>query len=276
MSFTYQRRYRGKIQAVLLDWAGTTMDYGCMAPTVVFVEVYKRQGVPISMDEARAPMGAHKRVHIQKISQLDTVRQRWQQAHGRLPTEADVDRMFTDFVPLQLECLSQYSEMIPGALEAVAAMRKRGMRIGSTTGYLREMMEINLRDAKKQGYEPDSTVCASDVPAGRPYPYMCLQNVINLQVSPVDSCVKIDDTVPGIEEGLNAGMWTIGLAVSGNEIGLPLHEVKKLDPADFARRRERAYTRMLQVGGHYVVDSIADVMPCLDAIEERIARGERP
>ncbi len=276
MTFTYQRQYRGKIQAVLLDWAGTTMDYGCMAPAVVFVEVYKRQGVPISMDEARAPMGAHKRVHIQKIGQLDTVRQRWQQVHGRVPTEADVDRMFAEFVPLQLECLSQYSAMIPGALEAVAAMRKRGMKIGSTTGYLREMMEINLRDAKKQGYEPDSTVCASDVPAGRPYPYMCLQNVINLQVSPVDSCVKIDDTVPGIEEGLNAGMWTIGLAVSGNEIGLPLEEVKKLDPADFARRRERAYTRMLQVGGHYVVDSIADVMPCLDAIEERMARGERP
>jgi phosphonoacetaldehyde hydrolase len=276
MSFTYQRRYRGKIQAVLLDWAGTTMDYGCMAPAVVFVEVYKRQGVPISMDEARAPMGAHKRVHIQKIGQLDTVRQRWQQVHGKVPTEADVDRMFADFVPLQLECLSQYSAMIPGALEAVAAMRKRGMKIGSTTGYLREMMEINLRDAKKQGYEPDSTVCASDVPAGRPYPYMCLQNVINLQVSPVDSCVKIDDTVPGIEEGLNAGMWTIGLAVSGNEIGLPQEDVRKLDPTDFARRRERAYTRMLQVGGHYVVDSIADVMPCLDAIEERMARGERP
>jgi phosphonoacetaldehyde hydrolase len=276
MTFTYQRQYRGKIQAVLLDWAGTTMDYGCMAPAVVFVEVYKRQGVPITMEEARAPMGAHKRVHIQKIGQLDTVRQRWQQVHGRVPTEADVDRMFAEFVPLQLECLSQYSAMIPGALEAVAAMRKRGMKIGSTTGYLREMMDINLRDAKKQGYEPDSTVCASDVPAGRPYPFMCLQNVINLQVSPVDSCVKIDDTVPGIEEGLNAGMWTIGLAVSGNEIGLPLEEVKKLDPADFARRRERAYTRMRQVGGHYVVDSIADVMPCLDAIEERMARGERP
>src|SRR5512134_2573597 len=246
MSFTYQRRYRGKIQAVLLDWAGTTMDYGCMAPAVVFVEVYKRQGVPISMDEARAPMGAHKRVHIQKISQLDTVRQRWQQAHGRLPTEADVDRMVADFVPLQLECLSQYSEMIPGALEAVAAMRKRGMKIGSTTGYLREMMEINLRDAKKQGYEPDSTVCASDVPAGRPYPYMCLQNVINLQVSPVESCVKIDDTIPGVEEGLNAGMWTIGLAVSGNEVGMMLEQWKALPENEKRVKRSRAHTRMWQ------------------------------
>src|SRR6266511_4389690 len=120
MSFTYERRYRGKIQAVLLDWAGTTMDYGCMAPAVVFVEVFKRQGVPITMDEARAPMGAHKRVHIKKITELEPVARRWQDKHGRKPTEADVDAMFAEFVPLQLACLSDYSELIPGTLEAVA------------------------------------------------------------------------------------------------------------------------------------------------------------
>ncbi len=276
MSFTYERRYRGKIQAVLLDWAGTTMDYGCMAPAVVFVEVFKRQGVPITMAEARAPMGAHKRVHIQKISQLDSVRRRWEETHGRAPAEADVDRMFAEFVPLQLACLSDYSRLIPGTLEVVGAIRARGIKLGSTTGYLREMMEINLRDAKLQGYEPDSTVCASDVPAGRPYPYMCLQNVINLQVSPVEACVKADDTVPGIEEGLNAGMWTIGFAMSGNEIGLPLKELEALEPAERQRRSQRAYARMHQCGAHYVVDSIADLMPCLDAIEERLARGDRP
>jgi phosphonoacetaldehyde hydrolase len=276
MTFSYQRRYRGRIQAVLLDWAGTTMDYGCMAPAVVFVEVYRRQGVPITMEEARAPMGAHKRVHIQRIGQLDPVRRRWQEVHGRPPSEADVDRMFADFVPLQLACLSEYSTLIPGTLDAVAAMRARGMKIGSTTGYLREMMEINLRDAKRQGYEPDCTVCASDVPAGRPYPYMCLQNVINLQVSPVDACVKIDDTVPGVEEGLNAGMWTVGLAMSGNEIGLPREAVEALDPGERDRLRRRAHTRLRQAGAHYVVDSLADVLPCLDDIEARIARGERP
>jgi phosphonoacetaldehyde hydrolase len=276
MAFTYQRRYRGKIQAVLLDWAGTTMDYGCMAPAVVFVEVFKRQLVPITMGEARAPMGAHKRVHIEKISQLDSVRRRWEEVHGRVPTDADVDRMFAEFVPLQLACLSDYSDLIPGTLEAVAAMRKRGIKIGSTTGYLTEMMAINRRDAARQGYEPDSTVCASDVPAGRPYPFMCLQNVINLQVSPLEACVKIDDTIPGVEEGLNAGMWTIGLAMSGNEIGLPLKEVQALDPEERERRRQHAYTRMYQGGAHYVVDSIADILPCLDDIQERLARGDRP
>jgi phosphonoacetaldehyde hydrolase len=276
MSFRYQRSYRGPIQAVLLDWAGTTMDYGCMAPAVVFVEVFERQGVPITIEEARAPMGAHKRVHIQKITQLESVQRRWKEKHGRAPNDADVERMFTEFVPLQLKVLSDYSQMIPGALEAVEAMRKRGYKIGSTTGYTTEMMEINLKDAAKQGYRPDSTVCASDVPAGRPYPYMCLQNVINLGVSPVEACVKVDDTRPGVEEGLNAGMWTIGLAMSGNEIGLPLIEIEKLDPADRERRRQAAYSRMYQTGAHYVVDSIADIMPCLDDIEARLRRGERP
>jgi phosphonoacetaldehyde hydrolase len=184
--------------------------------------------------------------------------------------------MFAEFVPLQLKCLSEYSELIPGTLEAVAAMRARGAKIGSTTGYTTEMMKINLADAAKQGYIPDSTVCASDVPAGRPFPYMCLQNVINLGVSPVEACVKIDDTRPGIEEGLNAGMWAIGLAVSGNEIGLPLAQWREVAEANRKRMRDAAYVRMYQSGAHYVVDDITGVARCLDEIEARLARGEHP
>ena len=276
MTYSYRRTYRGPIQAALLDWAGTTMDFGCMAPAVVFVKVFERAGVPISMEEARVPMGAHKRVHIQKVTELDGVKARWTARHGRPPGEKDVDRMFADFVPLQLDCLSEYSELIPGTLDVVRTLRGRGVKIGSTTGYLREMMEVNLRDAKKQGYEPDSTVCASDVPAGRPYPFMCLQNVINLQVSPLEACVKIDDTVPGIEEGLSASMWTIGLAISGNEVGLPLAEWRALASAEQASRRSRAYERMRMAGAHYVVDAIADVLPCFDDIAARRARGEQP
>lgn len=274
--FTYSRSYRGPVQAVLLDWAGTTMDFGCIAPAVVFVEVFARKGVPITMEEARAPMGAHKKVHIQRITELPSVRARWQEKHGRAPNELDVEEMFADFVPLQLECLSKYSALIPGTLDVVAALRQRGIKIGSTTGYTREMMEINLADAKRQGYEPDSTVCATDVPAGRPYPFMCLQNAIDLGVDCVQACVKVDDTIPGVEEGLNAGMWTVGLAVSGNEVGLSLEEWQTLPPEEKEARRARAYRRMLQSGAHYVVDTIADLLPCIDDIETRIRRGEKP
>jgi len=276
MTFSYRRTYRGPIEAVLLDWAGTTMDFGCVAPAVVFVEVFARQGVPITIEEARAPMGAHKRVHIQRITELESVRTRWQAAHGHTPDDADVSRMFAEFVPLQLQCLSDYSTLIPGTLETIAALRARGIRIGSTSGYTTEMMAINLRDAARQGYVPDATVCASDVPRGRPYPYMCLANLPRLDVSTVEACVKVDDTVPGIEEGLNAGMWTVGFAVSGNEVGLSLADWTALAEENRTRRRVRAEARMRQCGAHYVVDGIADLLPCIDDIQARIDRGERP
>jgi len=276
MTINRRRSYNGPIEAVLLDWAGTTMDFGCMAPARVFVEVFTRRNVPITIEEARAPMGAHKRVHMQKISELDSVRARWQQAHGRPPNDGDVSAMFAEFVPLQVACLSEYSTLIPGTLEAVAELRRRGIRIGSTTGYLAEMMLVNQKDAKRQGYEPDATVCAGEVPAGRPYPYMCLLNVIRLGVSAVQACVKIDDTVPGVEEGLNAGMWTIGLAVSGNEVGMTLEHWNALPAAGQKLKRERAYTRLQQCGAHYTVDTIADIMPCIDDIQARIRRGEAP
>jgi len=276
MSFSYRRSYHGPIQAVLLDWAGTTMDFGCIAPAVVFVQVFERKGVPISMEEARVPMGAHKRVHIQRITELDSVKQRWREVHHRLPNAQDVDAMFEDFVPLQLACLSQYSELIPGTVDIVAELRRRELKIGSTTGYTTAMMQVNLRDAARQGYVPDSTVCASDVPNGRPYPYMCLLNAINLGVTSVHACVKVDDTIPGVEEGLNAGMWTIGLAISGNEVGLSLRDWEALPKAEKNLKAERARRRIAQAGAHYVVDDITDIVPCLDDIQQRIERGEQP
>jgi phosphonoacetaldehyde hydrolase len=276
MNFHFQRVYRGSLKAIMLDWAGTTMDYGCYAPAVAFVEAFKRKGVPISVEEARLPMGAHKKVHIRKITQIEAVRQRWIAAHTRPPTEADVDAIFQDFVPLQLACLGDYADLIPGTLEAVADFRRRGLKIGSTTGYTSEMMTLLQAEAKKRGYQPDSTVCATEVPAGRPEPWMCVQNALNLRVYPFEACVKVDDTLPGIEEGLNAGMWSIGLARTGNELGLNEEAIAKLEPEVLENKLDRAYTRMHQAGAHYVVDGIWDVPAALDDINARLARGERP
>ena len=152
MNFNYRRSYTGPIEAVLLDWAGTTMDFGCMAPAVVFVEVFKRQKVPITTEEARAPMGAHKRVHIQRISELDSVRRRWQETHGRPPNDNDVSAMFTEFVPLRSRVPFKYSATHPGDAgrkKAIAQLRSRGIKVGSTTGYLTEMMNMPSADAKR-------------------------------------------------------------------------------------------------------------------------------
>ena len=276
MDFVFERSYRGPIKAVLLDWAGTTMDYGCYAPAVVFVAVYKKHGVEITMEQAREPMGAHKKVHIRKISEIPAVAKKWQEAHGQPCTEDDVETMFQEFIPMQLACLADYADLIPETLEAVEKFRKRNLKIGSTTGYTGEMMELLCSEAKKRGYEPDSTVCATDVSAGRPEPWMCLKNAEKLGVYPMEAIVKIGDTLPDISEGLNAGMWTIGLAKTGNEMGLNAAEVEALSPEQLNYQLTRARERMAATGAHYVVDGIGDCDPIIDEINARLARGERP
>jgi len=276
MDFVFRRTYRGPLKAILLDWAGTTMDYGCYAPAVVFQAVYQNKNVPISIEEARLPMGAHKKVHIRKISQIETVRDRWHGVYGRYPNESDVEAMFAEFIPRQLEVLANYADLIPGTTEAVAEFRKMGLKIGSTTGYMLAMMAILKDEAARQGYAPDNSVCAEEVPAGRPAPWMCIQNVMDMDIYPFEACVKVDDTLPGIDEGLNANMWTIGLAKTGNEIGLNEAEINALDPDVLQRRLDRAYDRMAKAGAHYVVDGVWDVPAVLEDINRRLARGERP
>ena len=276
MEFMFRREYRGPLKGVILDWAGTTLDYGCFAPAVVFVEVYKRQRTPITIEQAREPMGAHKRVHIQKISKIEPVAALWEKVHGKTCTEEDIDAMFKEFIPLQLACLKDYAALIPGTVEAVKDFRRRGLKIGSTTGFTEEMMNILLVEAKRQGYEPDSSFCATMVPAGRPEPWMCLQNAMKLQVFPMEAWVKVGDTLPDIDEGLNAGMWTIGLAKTGNEVGLTEEQVNALPANVREAKLARAYQRMAQRGAHYVVDGISDVPPLLDEINRRLASGEKP
>ena len=275
-SFHYSRAYRGPLQAAVFDWAGTTLDYGCYAPAIVFIEVFRRKGLEISMEEARQPMGTQKNVHLRAISQMPRVAQAWLDLYGRPCTEEDVEAMYEDFVPRQLDCLADYADLIPGTVETVAECRRRGMKIGATTGYSRPMMDIVEAEAKQRGYAPDCSVCASDVRAGRPEPWMCLKAAHDLGVYPLEAIVKVGDTLPDIAEGLNAGMWTIGVAKTGNEIGLNEQEIAALAPDEYRRRIERAYERMHQSGAHYVVDGIGDILPCLDEINAGLKHGERP
>jgi phosphonoacetaldehyde hydrolase len=243
---------------------------------VVFVEVYKRQGVEITMEQARRPMGLHKRDHIKAISQFDDVAPLWQKAHGRAASEGDVDAMFADFQPLQLQCLADYADLIPGTLQAVAALREGGILVGSSTGYFTEAMELLKVEAAKRGYVPDSSVCATEVPAGRPEPWMVVQNMMNTRVYPPEAVVKVDDTKPGIGEGLNAGTWTVGLAMTGNEVGLNLEEIEALDSGDLDRRLAKARDGLAKSGAHYVVDGISEVPSVIEDINARLACGERP
>ncbi|MBL8259349.1 MAG: phosphonoacetaldehyde hydrolase [Candidatus Competibacteraceae bacterium] len=276
MPFRYQRSYCGPVQAVILDWAGTTVDFGSLAPVAAFTRLFAVQGIDLSLEEARGPMGTEKREHIRRLCALPRVAAAWRDHYGESPDEATIDRLYQDFIPLQIETIRDHARLIPGCREAIAELRTRGIRIGANTGYSREMMEPLALAAAEQGYAPDSAVCATEVPRGRPYPHMSLRNLIELEVETVQAGVKVDDTLPGIEEGLNAGLWAVGVAVTGNEIGLSLADWEALPPTEQARRRDSAHRRLLAGGAHYVIDSIADLPRCVDAIEARLARGEKP
>jgi phosphonoacetaldehyde hydrolase len=269
-------RYRGKIKAVIFDWAGTVIDYGSRAPAGVFLQVYKRHGVDITLDEARGPMGMEKRAHISTIAAMPGVAARWRKANDTDLGEADIDRMYDEFLPLQLACLPSYSELIPGTLETAAALRARGVKIGTSTGYSRKLMDVVEAEARRRGFVPDAVVCADDVPAGRPAPWMCLENARRLDVWPMAACVKVDDTTPGIEAGVNAGMWTVAVVKTGNEIGLTEEEVDSLPAHERERRLSRGRERMLAAGAHFAIDGVADLLPVIDEIEALLASGERP
>jgi phosphonoacetaldehyde hydrolase len=268
--------YRGRLQAAILDWAGTTVDFGCQAPTAVLLELFADRGVPVTVPEIRQHMGLLKVDQIRAICSCPRVEALWREVCGRVPSEDDVGKLFQDFIPRQLSCLDRYSDLIPGVAEAVARFRDRGIKVGTTTGYTRPMLQMLIAKAAGQGYRPDSNLCPEDVGAGRPMPWMCYENAIRLRVQPLEACVKIGDTVSDVQEGLNAGMWTVGVAATGNEVGWTEQEMNALDDTERQSRVAEARRRLAAAGAHYVVDSVGECEGVLDEIDSRLREGEAP
>jgi phosphonoacetaldehyde hydrolase len=257
----------GLVTAVIFDWAGTTVDHGSLAPVRTLQELFAGRGMSVTEEEARRDMGVHKRDHIRAILRVKS---------GAPPDEGEVEDLFAGFIPMQMDCLAAYSAVVEGVPATVEAMRARGIKIGSTTGYTRPMLDLLLETAAAKGYQPDCAMCPDDTVAGRPWPWMCYLNAIRLRAYPMHSMVKIGDTISDIEEGLNAGMWTVGIARTGNMIGLTAEELAALPATEQAARLDAARRTLSAAGAHYVADAVADCIPSIDAIEERLAKGERP
>jgi phosphonoacetaldehyde hydrolase len=226
------------IQLVIFDWAGTVIDYGCQAPTGAFVKALGELGVHITLREARGPMGLHKKDHLKALLNEPSIGQRWQSAHNRVWTEADVDALYQRVTPLQVTAAKQYSQLIPGVLECVAELRQMGLKIAGTTGYFHEAADAVYAAAKQQGYTPDFSICADEVPAGRPAPWMIFRAMEALNVYPPNAVVKVGDTLVDIADGLNAGVWSLGVVDSSNEMGLSEEELSKLGADELQQRRD--------------------------------------
>ncbi|MEH0021950.1 MAG: phosphonoacetaldehyde hydrolase [Desulfobacter sp.] len=274
--FIRNKKYTGPVQSIILDWAGTAVDYGCIGPAKVFVDVFAEKDVEVSIEDARRFMGLAKKDHIRAMCELPGVAKTWHSLFGRLPDEADVNALYDRTAVQMVDTLINHSSPIEGVIETVSDLRKMGIKIGSSTGYVSEMMDVLVPAAKEKGYHPDAIVCSSDVPAGRPYPWMCYANATLLGTYPMEAMVKIGDTISDIEEGLNAGMWTVGITRTGNELGLTENEVNAMDPAELDAKLAAIETRYKDAGAHYVVAQTADILPVIEDINLKLKSGELP
>jgi len=265
------------LEAVIFDWAGTLVDFGSLAPTQIFVDAFKSFDIHITLEQARGPMGLSKWQHIQALLAEPAIALQWQQCNGHAPTEQDIDAIYSRFMPMQIAKVGEYSHGIAGVAATLSWLRSKGLKIGSCSGYPRQVLDVLLPLAAAEGIAPDHVVAGDELAAGgRPGPYMALANVLALRIGDVAACIKVDDTVPGIEEGIRAGMWSVGISLSGNEAGVTPEQLAQLTSEQVAGLRSRAEARLRAAGAHYVIDSVADLPAVVALIETRLQAGQRP
>lgn len=250
-----------KAEAVIFDWAGTTVDYGCFAPVQVFTEVFKNAGVEPTMEEVREPMGMLKWAHIRTMLEMPRIKEAWKELYGREPEDADADKMYESYEPSLLGILDQYSAPKPYVLETVKALRDKGIKIGSTTGYTDVMMQVVVPKAKELGYEPDCWFSPDSTGGmGRPYPYMIFRNMEELNVSSVDKVIKVGDTISDIREGKNAGVFTIGILEGSSLVGLSQAEYESLPEEEKEKVLKEAEEKYKEAGADAVVRDIRGIL----------------
>jgi phosphonoacetaldehyde hydrolase len=258
-------------KAVVFDWAGTMVDFGSFAPMGVFVRAFEKFDVAVTIADARKPMGAPKWDHIRAMLDEPAIAEKWANRHGGKPTDADVDRVYEVFVPMNEAVAADYATLVPGARETVDWLRARGMKVGSTTGYTRSIMEHVLPVAAEQGYAPDNLVCSDDLAEGRPGPLGMYKCFIDLAVYPPAALIKVDDTEPGIAEGIAAGCVTVGVCLSGNEAGLTPKELAALSSDEVAAIRARVTAKLKAAGAHHVIDTVADLPALIESLQAKAA-----
>jgi phosphonoacetaldehyde hydrolase len=264
------------LQAVVFDWAGTVVDFGSFAPMGAFVQLFAQEAIQMEIDEARQPMGLPKWQHIQALGQMPRIADQWCKLHGQAMRDADVDRLHDIFTPMNAAAIPQHSQLIPGVAELMPLMRAAGLKIGSTTGYTRPIMNQLIPLAKAQGFAPDNCVCADDLPVTRPSPFGMYRAMMDLNVWPAHRVVKVDDTAPGLQEGKQAGCWTVAVLASGNHNGQTWEQWASLSQEDKGARRDHVRQVLQAAEPDYWVDTVADLPAVLAEIESRIQDGRRP
>jgi phosphonoacetaldehyde hydrolase len=264
------------IRLGVFDMAGTIIDHGSVAPVVALIAAFRELGLDLSVENARGPMGLHKLDHIAAVLRMADVAIQWKTAFGHEPTAADAKAVYERFLPVQAVEAQARTDLVPGALSCLAALREKKIALGTTTGYPRSIGRPITDAVRAGGWSADHSLFPDDVAAGRPAPWMIFRLMELTGVYPAAAVVKIGDTVPDIEEGRNAGAWTVGVTDTGSEIGLTLPEWRALPKLEQTCRAAAAREKLLQAGAHATIASVGELPGLIEELEARLSRGERP
>ncbi|MEH7482025.1 phosphonoacetaldehyde hydrolase [Neobacillus drentensis] len=266
-----------KVEGVIFDWAGTTVDFGCFAPVNVFINIFKNAGIEVTMEEAREPMGMLKIDHIRAMLSMPRISTKWEETYKRPFNEQDVENLYAEFEPALMSSLIEYTDPIPEVVETVQSLRSQGLKIGSTTGYTQTMMDVVVPNALKKGYGPDFYITPDGTNSfGRPYPYMIYRNMEALKLSASWKVVKVGDTASDIKEAVNAGVWSVGVVIGSSEMGLSLDEFNALSKEDQEKVISKTEKSFLQNGADFTIKSMSELPQLIERINYLISEGKRP
>ncbi len=265
-----------KVKGIIFDWAGTTVDYGCFAPVITFMEIFSDYKIKLTLEEIMEPMGIHKKEHIKTLLELDRIKKLWISKYGAEPDEGNVDELYVRFEPKLISKLKDFAEPNPYVVSVVKELKTMGLKIGSTTGYTRKMMNELVPYAEKKGYSPDNIVTSDEVIKGRPHPFMCYKNALDLGIYPLETIIKVGDTIADIREGVNASMWSVGIVLGSSLLGMTKEETEKCDPGILKQKMEKVEEKFSKSGAHFVIDDIRDLPPLVGLINSKLEKNEKP
>lgn len=256
-----------KVEAVIFDWAGTTVDFGCFAPVQAFIQAFEEFGITPTVEEVRKPMGMLKRDHIKTMMNMDRIHEEWIKIQGKDFTEEDIDRVYEASEAGILKILKDFAKPKPYVLAVIKTLRDMGIKIGSTTGYTDEMMDIVVPKAAENGYAPDCWFSPNATEnMGRPYPYMIFKNLQTLKVSDVKNVVKVGDTISDIAEGIAAGVITVGVVEGSSIMALSEEQYNALCDSEKEEICTKVEKKFKDAGANYVIRNMSELPALIETL----------
>lgn len=257
------------IRCCIFDLGGTIVDKYSLSPLLSLANAFGLRRITIPNHIISKDIGKTKIDHIVSLCKEPIVEGQFHRTYGRHISYTDIDNIFDDFNKLQVDYMTEHLDIIPQTRDIIKYLDDKSIRTGITTGFNREQMDIAINRLKLDGIVFGSSVSSSCIPnASRPNPDMIQRNMELLDIHDPKQVIKIDDTEIGIQEGINSGCYTVGVArwsinmnvYSQGEICF-LDKSGDLDRDSILHNKlEESREKLRKAGADYVIDTL-DKLP---------------